>query len=210
MQLAAALLRQCFFICVVVSTPGAAQPPPATGHCIHSAEARAISDAAGDGSELRDGSRDFDFEIGAWKTHVKRLAHPLTGSSTWLDYDGTTTVTPVWEGRANLVQLEVSGAGGKIEALSLRLYNPETRQWSLNFSNSASGTIGVPTIGEFRNGRGEFYDRETLGTRPILVRFRITPRDANTVDFEQSFSADEGKTWEPNWLATDTRIPEQR
>ncbi len=142
----------------------------------------------------RDGAHDFDFEIGAWKTHVKRLLHPLTGSTTWLEYDGTTTVTPVWNGRANLVQLEVSGAAGKIEALSLRLYNPETHQWSLNFSNSSGGTIGVPTIGEFENGRGEFYDQETLGTRAILVRFLITPRDASTIDFEQSFSADSGKT----------------
>lgn len=175
---------------------------------MHAAEEAAISDSAVSAAESRDGSHDFDFELGAWKTHVKRLAHPLTGSTTWLDYDGTTTVTPVWNGRANLVQLEISGPVGKIEALSLRLYNPEARQWSLSFSNSASGTIGIPTIGEFKNGRGEFYDQETLGTRSILVRFLITPRDANAIGFEQAFSADGGKTWEPNWLATDTRIPD--
>ena len=40
----------------------------------------------------RDGQHDFDFEIGTWKTHFTRLAHPLSGSTEWLAYDGTTTV----------------------------------------------------------------------------------------------------------------------
>src|SRR5579863_2367039 len=115
----------------------------------------------------RDGSHDFDFEIGGWKTHLKRLLHPLTGSTTWVEYEGSTVVRKVWNGRANLVELEVDGAKGHIEAPSLRLYNPDSHQWSLNFSNSASGTMATPAIGEFRNGRGEFFDQETLGPRMI-------------------------------------------
>jgi hypothetical protein len=154
----------------------------------------------------RDGQHDFDFEFGRWKTHLKRLIKPLTGSSTWVEYDGTTTVTPVWSGRANLVELEVEGSKGHIEALSLRLYNPESHQWSLNFSNSAGGTMGTPTVGEFKNGGGEFIDQEALGSRIILVRFVITPISATEVHFEQSFSDDGGITWEVNWIATDTRI----
>src|SRR6202789_3330793 len=65
----------------------------------------------------RDGQHDFDFEIGAWKTHLKRLVHPLTGSTTWVEYEGTSVVSKVWDGRANLVELEVDGPGGHIEAL---------------------------------------------------------------------------------------------
>lgn len=156
-------------------------------------------------SAPRDGQHDFDFELGEWKTHLKRLVKPLTGSSTWVAYDGTTTVTPVWSGRANLAELEVDGSKGHIEALSLRLYNPESHQWSLNFSNSAGGTMGTPTIGEFKNGRGEFIDQETLGPRMIMVRFVITPISPTEVHFEQSFSDDGGKTWEVNWIAIDTR-----
>src|SRR5215831_7422285 len=144
----------------------------------------------------QDGQHDFDFEIGAWKTHLKRLVHPLTGSATWAEYDGTTVVRKVWDGRANLVELEVSGPAGRIEALSLRLYNPESRQWSLNFANSAGGTIGVPTIGEFRDGRGEFFDQETFAGRAIFVRFVITPLSPDACRFEQAFSADGGRTWE--------------
>jgi hypothetical protein len=154
----------------------------------------------------RDGAHDFDFEIGTWKTHVSRLTHPLTGSKTWVDYDGTTVVRKVWDGRANLVELEVSGPSGHIEALSLRLYNPATHQWSLNFSNSSGGTLGVPTVGEFKNGHGEFFDQESLDGRNILVRFVISPRGADVCRFEQAFSSDGGKTWEVNWVATDTRV----
>ena len=154
----------------------------------------------------RDGQHDFDLEIGAWKTHLKRLLRPLTGSTTWVEYDGTTVVRKVWDGRANLVELEADGPNGHIEALSLRLYNSESKQWSLNFSNSAAGTMGTPTVGEFKNGRGEFFDQEALGPRMILVRFVISPVTPTSWHFEQSFSDDGGKTWEINWIADDTLI----
>ncbi len=154
----------------------------------------------------RDGSHDFDFEFGTWKTHLKRRLHPLTGSSQWVEMDGTTVVRKVWNGRANLVELEVSGPTGHIEALSLRLYNPDSHQWSLNFASSGSGTLSQPTIGEFRNGRGEFVDQEPYNGRAILVRFVISDITANSCRFEQSFSDDGGKTWEVNWIAVDTRV----
>ena len=154
----------------------------------------------------RDGQHDFDFHIGVWKTHLSRRLRPLTGSTTWVEYEGTTVVRKVWNGRANLVELEVDGPAGHIEALSLRLYNPESRQWSLNFSNSAGGTLSPPTIGEFKNGRGEFFNQETLNGRAIFVRFVISDITPNSCRFEQAFSDDGGKTWEVNWIAIDTRV----
>lgn len=160
--------------------------------------------------QARDGQHDFDFEIGTWKTHLKRLQRPLTGSTTWVEYEGTTVVRKVWDGRANLVELDVTGPAGHIEALSLRLYNPESRQWSLNFASSGSGTLGVPTIGEFKNGRGEFYDQETFNGRAILVRFVISDITPTSCRFEQAFSDDGGKTWEVNWIAVDTRIEQEK
>jgi hypothetical protein len=154
----------------------------------------------------RDGSHDFDFEIGDWKTHLKRLVHPLTGSTQWVECEGITRVGKVWNGRANLVELEANCPEGHFEGLNLRLYNPESHQWSLNFANSKGGTLTQPTIGEFKNGRGEFYDQETLNGRAILVRFIISDITADSCHFEQAFSADGGKTWEVNWIAMDTRI----
>jgi hypothetical protein len=155
-----------------------------------------------------DGQHDFDFEIGTWKTQLKRLLRPLTGSTTWVEYVGTTVVRKVWNGRANLVELEVEGPSGRLEGLSLRLYNPESRQWSLNFSNSNSGTLSPPAVGEFKNGRAEFFSQETLNGRAIFVRFVISNITPNSCRFEQSFSDDGGKTWEVNWIAIDTRVKE--
>jgi len=162
--------------------------------------------AAAQAPAARDGAHDFDSHIGTWKTHLSRLQKPLTGSKTWVEYEGTTVVRKVWDGRANLVELTADGAAGHIEALSLRLYNPTSKQWSLNFSNSRGGTMSTPTIGEFKNGRGEFYASETLNERAILVRFVISSVKDDTIRFEQSFSDDGGKTWELNWIAVDTRV----
>jgi len=153
-----------------------------------------------------DGEHDFDFHIGTWRTHVKRLVHPLSGSTEWAEYDGITVVRKVWNGRANLVELVMDGPAGHFEGLNLRLYNPQSRQWSLNFANSKAGTMSTPTIGEFKNGRGEFYDQETFGDRAVLVRFIISDVTPTSCHFEQAFSPDGGKTWEVNWIATDTRV----
>jgi hypothetical protein len=153
-----------------------------------------------------DAQHDFDFHIGTWKTHLKRRLHPLTGSDTWIEYEGTTVVRKVWGGRANLVELKADGPAGHFEGLNLRLYNPKSHQWSLNFANANDGTLTQPTIGEFKNGRGEFFDQETLNGRAIFVRFVISDVTPNSCRFEQSFSDDGGKTWEVNWIATDTRV----
>jgi hypothetical protein len=153
----------------------------------------------------QDGQHDFDFEIGTWKTHLKRLQNPLTGSTTWVEYEGTSVIRKVLDGRANLIELKVEGPAGRIEGLSLRLYNPETRQWSLNFANIRTGVLSPPVIGGFTNGRGEFFGQETLNGRPIFVRFVISDITADSCHFEQSFSDDGGKTWEVNWIAVDTR-----
>jgi hypothetical protein len=156
-----------------------------------------------------DGQHDFDFEIGTWKTHLRRLVHPLSGSTTWVEYEGTSVVRKIWNGRANLVELEADGPGGHFEGLNLRLYNRESHQWSLNFANSSGGALGQPTIGEFKNGRGEFFDQETLNGRAIFVRFVISDITPNSCRFEQAFSEDGGKTWEVNWIATDTRVKDE-
>jgi hypothetical protein len=111
-------------------------------------------------STKHDGRHDFDFEIGAWKIHLKRLDHRLTGSTNWVEFDGTSVTRKVWDGRADLEEFETdSPAGGHIEGLTLRLYDPQTRQWSLYWATSKSGAMGAPTIGEFENGRGEFSTR---------------------------------------------------
>ena len=152
-----------------------------------------------------DGQKDFDWEIGSWTTKLKRLKSPLSGSTAWLDYQGTSEVRPVMGGRANLVELKVEGPAGSIEGASLRLYNPQARQWSLNFASANGGVLTPAPIGAFHGGCGEFYAQDSWNGRAILVRFVISDITPNSARFEQAFSADGGKSWEVNWIAIDTR-----
>lgn len=155
---------------------------------------------------LRDGSHDFDWEIGSWTTRLRYLPEPLTGSSRWIDYEGTTEVRGLLDRRANLVELSVEGAAGRIEGVSLRLYNPKTRQWTLNFASVRNGLLTPPVTGGFdEKGRGTFYGIDTVDGRVVLVRFVISEVTPNSARFEQVFSPDGGATWEVNWIAVDTR-----
>lgn len=147
----------------------------------------------------------FDWEFGAWETKVRRLRDPLTGSTAWLDYAGTTIVRPVLGGRANVAELSISGSAGTIEGVSLRLFNPKAMQWSIHYASLASAEADAPLRGGFEKGRGTFYGEDTLAGRAILVRFLIIPVEAGQWQFEQAFSDDNGRTWETNWIATDTR-----
>jgi hypothetical protein len=114
-------------------------------------------------------------------------------------------VRKVWNGAANLGEIDIAGPAGRIEGLSLRVYNPQSGQWSVSFANRAGGTLGAPMIGGFKNGRGEFYDQEDFNGRSIFVRFVFSDITARTFRLEQAFSDDGGKTWEANWISTFTR-----
>ena len=167
--------------------------------------------ASQDNPALRDGQHDFDPLIGTWKAHLKRLVRPLSGSSTWVEFEGTQITRSIWGGRATLDEFKVDNpsANAHIDGLTIRLYNPESRQWSIYWANSKQGSFSLPpTVGRWLNGRGEFYDQEIFEGRMILVRYvwsDITPTSAH---FEQSFSDDGGKTWEPNWISTISRLKE--
>jgi len=156
----------------------------------------------------RDGQHDFDFEAGHWKIHLKRLLHPLTGSTTWVEFDGTSVTRMLWNGRAQVEEFETTAATDHIEGLTLRTYNPESHQWRLYWANSKDGLLVVPQIGEFRNGRGEFYAQDILDGKSIFIRFIWSNTNSDAPHFEQSFSADGGKTWEVNWITDQTRVPE--
>jgi hypothetical protein len=153
----------------------------------------------------RDGRHDFDWDIGTWKTHQRRLLHPLTGSSTWVEYHGTDVVRKIWDG-ANLGEIRADGPAGHLELFTVRLYSPASHEWSIYFTNSTSGALSPPAVGRFKDGRGEFYDQETYNGRTILLRFSVSDISADSCHFEQAFSADGGKTWEVNFIVTETLV----
>jgi hypothetical protein len=161
---------------------------------------------------LRDGQHDFDWEFGSWTTKVRVLRNPLSGvAPDWAEYQGTSTVRPVLGGRFNLVELSVQGAAGSIEGASVRLYERQAHQWTLNYANIRDGLLTAPVEGSFdADGRGTFYANDKLDGRPIRVRFIITVASNEKAHFEQAYSADKGLTWELNWVADDTRMAAPR
>jgi hypothetical protein len=155
-----------------------------------------------------DGIHDFDFALGTFHTHIRRLETPLAGSTNWLVYDGTKTDAPILGGAGSLEQIEADGAR-HLELLTLRLYSAQAHQWSLNFSNSQTGQMaGAPSIGEFRDGVGTFLAADTYNGRTILVRQLWSAITPTSYHFEQAFSDDYGKTWETNFMADLSRMRE--
>ena len=155
-------------------------------------------------------SHEYDFDLGTWQTHTSRLLHPLSGRQEWADIDGATVVTPVWGGRANLAEYKASGPSGTIELLALRIYNPKTREWSINFATPGRGELtSTPGIGRFKDGRVDYYDQEKYDGKTILLRFSMWGITADAAQSEQAFSVDGGRTWEVNWVNKYTRSKTQ-
>ena len=154
---------------------------------------------------VRDGQHDFDFNVGVWKTHIRRILDPLSGSTKSIELDGTVNVRKVWDGRAQLEEIETEGPNGHWEGLTLFLYNPLAHQWSQSFVNSKSGVLMPPLVGAFKEGRGELFASDTFNDRSILVRGVWSDIRPNSHHFEESFSDDGGKTWAPAFIANLTR-----
>src|ERR1700736_371970 len=151
----------------------------------------------------RDGAHDFDFLIGDWKAHVKRLPDRLVGSTHWIEYDGISRHKKLLDSNSNFEEFDVENRaqGLRIKAQTLRLYNPESHQWSIYLLDLDKGTLDLPpVVGQFNGKRGEFYNQQTWEGRAVLVRYvwlNISPKSSR---MEQSFSSDGGKTWEANWI----------
>lgn len=157
---------------------------------------------------LHDGQHDFDFLLGSWKIHLKKRLHPLTASNEWVEFDGTVVCRTIWNGLAEVEEFNVDSPEKNIfiQGLAVRLYNPKTHQWSIYWANRKNGVFdAAPQIGQFQNGRGEFYGQDTLDGKAIYVRFTWSNITSPAPHFEQAYSEDGGRTWEVNWITEQTR-----
>jgi hypothetical protein len=151
----------------------------------------------------RDGSHDFDFLIGNWKAHVRRLPDRLNNSDTWVEYDGISNHKKLLDSNSNFEEFDVTSTDKKlhIKAQTLRLYNPTSHQWSIYLVDVDNGTLSLPpVVGQFSGNRGEFFDQEDFKGRAIFVRYVWLNISPNSARMEQAFSPDGGKTWEVNWI----------
>ncbi|HEY7974447.1 MAG TPA: DUF1579 domain-containing protein [Ktedonobacterales bacterium] len=152
-----------------------------------------------------DGRADFDFFIGSWDSHQRKLKQRLRGCDEWEVFHGVSVARKLLGGLGNMDEVTMETAAGRVLGLTLRFFDPQTQLWSIYWSSSARSALDAPMVGRFEQGRGEFYDRETFDGRSIFSRFIWTSSGANACRWEQAFSADGGRTWETNWTADFTR-----
>lgn len=152
-----------------------------------------------------DGRDDFDFFIGSWDSHQRKLKQRLKGCDEWEEFTGVSVARKILGGLGNMDEVTMQTSAGPVLGVTFRLFDPQTQLWSIYWSSSSRSTLDAPMVGRFEQGRGEFYDRETFEGRSIFSRFIWTSSGENTCRWEQAFSPDGGRTWETNWTADFTR-----
>ncbi|WOX13724.1 hypothetical protein [Streptomyces sp. N50] len=146
---------------------------------------------------------DFDFLHGEWEVANRRLTDFLQPGSGWEEFEGTSRCWPLFDGAANVDEIDMPYLGSK--GLTLRLFDRETEQWSLNWSSSRTGKLFPPVTGQFEDGRGEFYGDDTHDGKDVRVRFVWSGVSASGARWEQAFSVDDGASWVTNWTMDFTR-----
>jgi hypothetical protein len=153
-----------------------------------------------------DGRTDFDFLIGSWNIQHRRLKERLKGCTEWEEFEGTGKVRHILGGLGNMDELTMNRGSGRVQAVTVRLYNPVSAEWSIYWATDSNpGRLDVPMVGKFDGGRGEFFSQERFEGRHIFSRFIWTVNGPDACHWEQAFSADGGKSWETNWTMTFTR-----
>jgi len=185
LPLAACLLSGALGLSAALPTPATPATPAAT---------------------LRDGAHDFDFNIGTWKTHIRRPTDPFSKNPQFVELNGTVTVRKIWDGRGQVEEIEADGPKGHWEGLTLFLYNPGARQWTQTFADSTDGMLTTPLSGEFHDGRGELYAQESFRGRTLLIRGTWSDIRPDSHHFQEDFSADGGRTWVPAFIGELTRL----
>lgn len=151
----------------------------------------------------------FDFLMGAWTVQNRFLARRLRHSHEWLQFASTDCERPLRTGTGNL-EYYLTGHWPNFVGMGLRLYDPQTRKWSIYWSDDrfSRGILQPPVQGAFHGGVGIFEGPDHLDTTPILVRYTWRSIDHDHARWSQAFSRDDGRSWEVNWIMNLTRIPE--
>jgi hypothetical protein len=150
---------------------------------------------------------DFDFLMGVWRCRHRYLAKRLADCHEWLEFDGTCAARKILDGYGNADESEIRLPERTYKGMTVRTYDPTKDLWSIYWADSRTpGRMTPPVLGRFADGIGTFYGDDECEGRAIRVRFiwsRITPQSAR---WEQAFSVDGGRHWEPNWLMDFTRL----
>lgn len=140
---------------------------------------------------------DFDFFAGKWQLRNRKLKLRLSNCDEWDEFDSTQECYAILRGLGNIDNFLMPQSD--FEGMSLRLFNPQTKLWSIYWADSSRGVLDKPVQGSFSDQEGHFYSRGEFEGRDVLWRFRWNIRDINNPVWSQAISTDLGKTWEWNW-----------
>ncbi len=149
---------------------------------------------------------DFDFYVGKWEIRNKKLKSRLSNCTEWLEFTAIQEMQIILDGKGNTDNFITTIDGTPFEGRSLRLFNPQTKLWSMYWTDTISCALQSPTVGSFDGNIGRFYDLDTFNGQEILVQFHWDKTDPNHPIWSQAFSTDKGKTWEWNWYMYSSRI----
>jgi hypothetical protein len=152
-------------------------------------------------------ARDFDFLVGSWRVSHRRRAKWLAQCEDWIEFDGTMRLQLVLGGGANVDDNEISLPSGRYRAVTLRSFDPATKQWSIWWLDGRwPNRLDTPVVGAFVEGVGTFYADDVYQDRPVRIRFLW---NTSACTWEQAFSDDNGASWETNWVMRFTRVDER-
>jgi hypothetical protein len=143
---------------------------------------------------------DFDFLFGSWRVHNRKLRERLKGSQQWDEFEATDSVRPILDGIGNFGEFRAVMQGRSFAGVTLRTFDPSSREWSIYWADGWRGRVDPPMVGRFADGKGVFFGDDVHDGRPVRVRFLWTVADGDHVRWEQAFSPDQGATWETNWI----------
>jgi hypothetical protein len=164
-------------------------------HTIFSDEKLVIT--ASEGSS----KHDFDFLVGGWKIGNRKLKEPLTESNEWDEFDATQNCRQILQGFGNFDIFSTRFDGKPFEGFTLRLFDPQTRLWTIYWADSNGVKLDGGKVGSFDGDIGEFFARDVFASKNIIVKFHWDKRNPETPVWSAAFSANEGRTWEWNWYA---------
>jgi hypothetical protein len=142
---------------------------------------------------------DFDFFEGKWQLHNKKLKTRLAQCSEWNEFESTQEMYRVLNGMGNIDNFLATFNGEPFEGMTVRLFNPKTKLWSIYWADSNEGKLDPPVLGSFENNIGHFFTKDVFNGKDIIVVFRWDARDKENLVWSQAFSDDKGKNWEWNW-----------
>jgi hypothetical protein len=144
-------------------------------------------------------SSDFDFYFGKWNIKNKKLKTRLVDSEEWIEFDAIEEASPLLRGFGNMNRFVTSLDGKPFEGMAVRLFNPQTKLWSIYWADSNVVSFDPPQVGSFDGDIGKFYAWDVFNGQQVLVLFQWDKSDPDYPVWSQAFSTDRGKTWEWNW-----------